>query len=77
MYEKYRFPLKNGPIPVKKERKFQMATLATPKKHPYVLRQGRTEAFESSVSTRREIHEMKRRAELFSQNNLKNGTKKA
>ena len=54
-----------------------MATLATPKKHPYVLRQGRTEAFESSVSTRREIHEMKRRAELFSKNNLKNGTKKA
>lgn len=52
-----------------------MATLATPKKHPYILQQGKTAAFERSVSTKREIHEMKRRAELFSQNNLKNGAK--
>ena len=52
-----------------------MATLATPKKHPYILQQGKTAAFEHSVSTKREIHEMKRRAELFSRNNLKNGEK--
>jgi hypothetical protein len=61
--------------PAKTERKLPMATLATPKKHPYILQQGKTAAFERSVSTKREIHEMKRRAELFSQNNLKNGAK--
>ena len=77
MYEKYQFPPKKGPFPIKKERKIPMATLATPKKHPYILRQGRTAAFESSISTKREMHEMKRRAELFSKNNLQNGTKKA
>lgn len=48
-----------------------MATLAAPKKYPYVLKKGYAAAFEKGKSTKEEVQAMKERAELFQKYCLK------
>ncbi len=56
----------------KRESESQMATLAIPKKHPYVLKKSCAGTFEKNESTKQEIEQMKYRADLFARYNLKN-----
>lgn len=49
----------------------RMATLAAPKKYPYILKKGYAATFEKGKSTKEEVRAMKERAELFEKYCLK------